>query len=398
MTHLPPIASAPARLPPVPPERGRGALSASPFGRMRRPMKITIDETQRGLLVRDGKVVEWLEPGRHIRWAWTSDLRVAVIDLDQPVYTYRPEVARVAPESAWREQVVSADEIALVAVDGLAKVVLRPGRYMLWQERAEVTAEVYSVSELIPGIPEADWRWVPSDLAEIVTVTPYERVLVYEDGRLSQVLEAGRYLLSKLNRSLVRVRVDLREREKTIVGQEVMTADKVSLRLTVILKHQIVDAVRSVEQVESVGDALYSETQMAARRMVAGMTLDRLLEDRRSVADGMTAEVAARAETWGVRVVAVDVKDVVLPGEMKVLLNRVIEAEKQAAAQVILRREETAAVRSQANTAKMLEANPTLMRLKELEALKEIAGSISDLTVVAGADKLIEQIVGNKVY
>ena len=176
--------------------------------------------------------------------------------------------------------------------------------------------------------------------------------------------------------------MDLRETELQIVGQEVMTNDKVSIRVNVIVKYRIVDPVKSHETVTNLRDALYSETQMSARRFAASMTLEQMLERRNEGVDEMVERVQTRASEWGVDVLSIDLKDVVLPGEMKVILNRVIEAQKEAEANVILRREETAATRSLANTAKMLEQNPTLMRLKELEAIKEISGSVGNITVV----------------
>jgi regulator of protease activity HflC (stomatin/prohibitin superfamily) len=93
-------------------------------------------------------------------------------------------------------------------------------------------------------------------------------------------------------------------------------------------------------------------------------------------------------------VLKLDVKDLVLPGEMKLLLNQVIEAEKKAAAQVIMRREEVASTRSMANTAQMLERNPALLRLKELEAFKEIASAIPNLTLVMGQPDLLRSLGG----
>lgn len=359
-------------------------------------MKITIDETKRGILVRDGKVAAFLRPGRHQLWSWRAEIDVQLIDLETPVSPFRREVAEVAPEDAWTELQVAENELAIVRVDGLPKACLRPGRYMLWQERAEVEATTYAMEALEPAIPASEWHLVPRDLARELTVLPFLRVLVYANGKMERCLEAGRYLLSTVGRELTLHTVELREREKTIVGQEIMTSDKVSLRMNLIVKFRSVDPVRTVEAIENLEDALYSEAQMAARRQVAGLTLDQLLEDRRAVSTAMATEVGERAVRWGVEVLAVDIKDVLLPGDMKQLLNRVIEAEKQAAAQVILRREETAATRSQANTAKMLEANPTLMRLRELEAMKEIAGSIDGLTIVAGANELTQHFLGRK--
>ena len=361
---------------------------------MSKLMRTTIQENQIGLLYQNGRLKKWLEPGRYGFWTIWGEVRIQVLELDEPVAVYRPELERVAPPDTWSLLEVGAHELAIVSVDGLAKAYLRPGRYMLWQLRHKVEAQLFDLSVLQPEIPERLWSLVPEDLAQVLTVASYERILVYDGGALTTVLQERRALISKLNREIRIVRVDTRERERVITGQEVMTSDKVSLRLNFILKYKINDAVLSVERVMGLEDAMYSEAQMAVRRAVSGVKLDVLLEERRKVSETMTAEVGLRAEAWGVEVTTVDIKDVVLPGEMKALLNRVIEAEKQAAAQVILRREETAATRSQANTAKVLEANPVLLRLKELETLKEVASSLDQVTLVAGVDGLRNTIFG----
>jgi regulator of protease activity HflC (stomatin/prohibitin superfamily) len=118
------------------------------------------------------------------------------------------------------------------------------------------------------------------------------------------------------------------------------------------------------------------------------VSLDELLEGRDAMTRFLEGEAVPKAGRFGVRVDRVGVKDVILPGEMKTLLNRVIEAEKEAAANVILRREETAATRSLANTARVIADHPVLLRLKELEALKEIAERIDEVRLVVGSDGL----------
>ena len=119
--------------------------------------------------------------------------------------------------------------------------------------------------------------------------------------------------------------------------------------------------------------------------------IDELLETRAEVSRGLVKTVASRAQTWGVDIVRLDLKDLVLPGDMKILFNQVIEAEKRAAAQNITRREEVAATRSQANTAKLLTQNPVLLRLKELDSLKELAERIDNLTVHIGGEEVAGQ-------
>ena len=140
--------------------------------------------------------------------------------------------------------------------------------------------------------------------------------------------------------------------------------------------------------VSNVHDAVYLMVQLAARDYVAGVTLDQLLEGRDEMTRFLEERTVSQAHAIGVRVERVGVKDVVLPGEMMALLNRVIEAEKEAAANVILRREETAATRSLANTARMMAEQPALMRLKELESLKDIATQIGEVRIVVGSDGL----------
>src|SRR6185503_15640693 len=134
--------------------------------------------------------------------------------------------------------------------------------------------------------------------------------------------------------------------------------------------------------------AIYLVVQLAARQVVWGVTLDALLEGRDAMTRFLEEDAMPKALRFGVRIERVGVKDVVLPGEMKVLLNRVIEAEKEAAANVILRREETAATRSLANTARVMADNPVLLRLKELDAMKEIAGNIDEVRLIVGSDGL----------
>ena len=123
---------------------------------------------------------------------------------------------------------------------------------------------------------------------------------------------------------------------------------------------------------------------LALREAVAARTLDELLADREGLAGQLAPAVKARASALGLELVELGVKDLILPGEMKTLMNRVIEAQKAAEANVITRREETAAVRSMAQTAKVLSENPTLLRLKELEAYKDLAEKVGTIHVVLG--------------
>jgi regulator of protease activity HflC (stomatin/prohibitin superfamily) len=348
-----------------------------------------VSDNERGLLFRDGRLVRWLEPGKHRFLDLGRSIELQRLNIDLGFAAATPELLKIMPPGDGEELVVDHDELGLVTIDGRPSACLVPGRYVLWRLRADVNARTISTAAVLTAVPEDFWPLVPSTHLEVLNVHPYERVLLYSNGKLAHVLGDGAYGVHRHARRVSHVRVDLREREVPIVGQEVMTADKVSIRVNLIVKLRVVDAQKSVEAVTDLTTAIYSEAQMVARRYIAGFTVDQLLENRNQANESMRAALAPRAETWGAEILQLDVKDVVLPGEMKVILNRVIEAEKQAAANLILRREETAATRSLANTARLLEASPTLLRLKELEAWKEMAAHIDQLTIVAAPQDLV---------
>ncbi len=351
-----------------------------------------VREHERALLFRDGQLAGYLRPGRHRRWSFGRELKIRTYGTDAGFVALDPELERAVPHDEGEVLEVAEDQLALLARADQPIAVLGPGRYLLWQVRGAVLTELRARGGVLLEVPAPFRALVPDALGLEVIVQAHERVVVFVDGELKVVLPPGRHLIDAWRRKVSIARVELREQELGSVGQELITRDKVSLRLNLLLKHRIVDPVAAVSTVTDLRTALYGEMQIVAREVVGGVTVDELLERRVELSARMRELIGARSETWGVEAIRLDIKDVVLPGDMKLLLNRVIEAEKQAAAQVILRREEVAATRSLANTAKMLESNPVLLRLKELEALQELAGTIPNLTVVFGGEELTERL------
>ncbi len=351
-----------------------------------------VREHERAFVMCDGEVVDFLTPGKHQLWCRDRTIELLRVNVKEGYLDAMPELMRVLPAELATPLDVPEGHLALISIDGLASACLRPGQYALWRLGQQVTAKLYATTTLLTELPEAAWSKLSADMMQVVLVRPHERGLLYVDGKLERVLEAGRYGVHTINRHVEVKLVDLREQEVQIVGQEVMSADKVTLRSNLVVKFRVLDPVVCASAHEDLRAAIYTEAQLAARRTIAAATVDELLEGRNAASDTMRQDLQRRATPWGVEVLQIDLKDLILPGEMKALLNQVIEAEKRAQANVIMRREETAATRSQANTAKMMEANPTLMRLRELEAMRDIAGQIQHLTVVAGGDALMSQL------
>lgn len=350
-------------------------------------LEANIELTQRAVLLRDGAPERVLAPGHYAFWGRHNKL--AIWNLDDLVFFAQPNVLAMLPAVWYTTVQLGTMERAVVFRDGRPMKFLRPGVHRIWTIDPSVVVERFDVAGAVPELTDELRAVIPATELVEAQVKQFERGLKYAQGKFEGILEAGRYAYWNHPGARIVVTVlDTRLQQLKIEGQELMTKDKVSLRLTLTAEYAPSDAATTVHAVADVKDAIYLAVQLAAREFVSGVTLDELLEAREALTRYLEAQVLPRAEQFGVRVQRVGVKDVILPGEMKTLLNKVIEAEKAAAANVILRREDAAATRNMANTAKVIAENPVLMRLKELETMKDIAEKIDEIKLVMGADSL----------
>ena len=360
--------------------------------------RIKIREFETGLYFHDGEFRGLLNAGTH----WFVDplgrVRVEVVSQRAPwlVHDKLDVIVKSGVLQGLAQIVDLKDyERALVWIDGRFSHALPPGQYAYWTIVRDVKIEVVDGRAV---------RFTHPDLAVIAKAQGIERVLElvtvpaghagawFRDGRFVETLPAGRHAFW---RGMADVRVlpmDTRDVILDVAGQEIMTADKVTLRLNALVTYRVVDVHAAVTVVDDVRQALYRETQLVLRALVGARELESFLTDK----DGLVVELAEslrrRVPGFGVEIVQFGIRDIILPGDMKELLNKVTEAKKAAEANLIARREETAAMRSQANTAKLLQDNPTLMRLRELEALEKVAAS-AKLNVVLGDKGLTERVV-----
>lgn len=259
-----------------------------------------------------------------------------------------------------------------------------------------------------------------------VIIKDTHRGLKYEDGVLVAVLEAGRYDLTPQAKTLFGRRpklevvlVDMRERELTIKGQEILTSDKVALRVSIVVQFHVTDPQAALHQVANYEDRLYSDVQLAARRSLASMPLEQILTNRNQLNEDILRDVKGAAATYGVEIQRADVKDIIFPGNLQEVMNRVLAAERMSQAQLVeartkaevqqieaqakasirametdaqataLRRSadteseiqrvktesEIRALREREQAAQAYTAHPALLRLTELETLRDVARS-----------------------
>ncbi len=351
-----------------------------------------------GLRFRDGEFEGLLAPGRHWIFNPLGKIKIEVVSQRDP-WLVHDKLDMIVKSGALADRATVVDlkdyERALVWIDGRFSHILPPGRYAYWTGQREVRVEVVDARavrfehedlQIITRSPLAD------RVLEIATVEPHHEGVLLIDGKFIETLLPGRYAFWKNMSQVKFVQEEMREMMLDISGQDIMTADKVTLRMNAIVNYRVVDARQSVVVAENAQQALYREAQLALRAVIGARELDAFLTDKDAVTSALAESIRPRANELGLELISVGIRDLILPGEMKDLMNKVTEAKKAAEANLIARREETAAMRSQANTARLLAESPTLMRLRELEVLEKVAAS-GKLNVVLGEKGLADKVV-----
>ena len=225
-----------------------------------------------------------------------------------------------------------------------------------------------------------------------------EAGLFYVNGRFVRTLGAGRHRLVNWPWSRQEVvRVDLRRAQLQLAGQEMLTADALSVRLNASADYRVVAPVQALHSVQDFKVTLYLALQIALREEVQGRTLEQLLADRSALSGALLERGRAAAAELGLELISVGVKDVVLPGDIKRMLSQEAEALRTGRAALVAAREETAATRAKANTAQLLQSQPVLLRLREIEALAQVANGLGNTVIIAAPPEMVAAVGGVNV-
>jgi len=371
--------------------------------------RIVIAQHERGVYLKDRSIVKILEPGIYRIFDLLGRVAVEVHNLtvsefDHPYVDVLVKENRDLVDKYFQFIELGEYEVGLVYKNGKLSGVLKPGtRQLYWKGLVDVNVEVlnieqdFSVPKAKVGlIANARMDSIPGEVVNyvyIAEVSDNHIGLLVVDGEMVKSLKPGLYAYWKFNRNVKVEQVELRMQVMEVQGQEILTKDKVSLRVNLSAQYQITDPVAARSKLVNVADYVYREMQFALRQVVGTRTLDALLGNKDELDKVIFLVVKEKIADFGIEVRSVGVKDVILPGDMKDILNKVVEAEKVAQANVIKRREETAATRSLLNTARLMEDNPTLMRLKELEVLEKVTEKVDKLTVFGGLDGVLNDTV-----
>lgn len=355
---------------------------------------VHIKAYERGLVFRNGNLIDILKEGSF--WIFGNKF-VEIYDMK---YSFKSntDLTLLLKNEALKAMLdvveVKDGEIVLVFENGIFKEVLNVGQYAYWKgvlnrEFQKIDLTKVEITENISKsiLENAKLK----SFVRKFTITNQYKGLLLIDGKLDRVLEAGTYYFWNNETSVEVKAIDTRMQQMEIAGQELLTKDKAMLRINFYVRFQVENIVKALMENKEYDKQLYILMQLALREFVGALTLDELLVKKDSVGKEILENLGNKAEDLGLKAADAGIRDVILTGEMKEIMNQVLIAEKKAQANTIMRREETASTRSLLNTAKLMEENEVLWKLKEMEYMEKIADKIGDITV-SGNHNIVSQL------
>ncbi|CAN0171333.1 unnamed protein product, partial [Phaeothamnion confervicola] len=311
--------------------------------------EVIVKDDERAFLTRDGRFERLLGPGRFKQLDIGRRLKAEIV---KAVRTELPAdkallIERTHPEIAEANFSIvqaAAHEVAIVSFDGEAKHIVMPNSTRaFWKTLTAVDVDMIDASA-DPRVAKRHQEKMDLTRNALVTfalVEAHEVGLLFIDGKLVEKLAAGRHAFWNVNRTVRVQKVDLRSTPLEVTAQEILTKDRVGIRVTLTAFTKVVDAEKSVLASGDVNATVYKLVQFAIREAVAARSLDEILAARDTIDAQVRAFVSGRVAALGIEIGEIGVKDVILPGDVRELLNKVVEAERTAKANLIRRQEET---------------------------------------------------------
>ena len=389
------------------PENVQAALLA--HATLDKPLqKYTVKANERLLITERNRLMRVLGEGDYVLLLG-EEHKALFADTGIPVYENTAQLAQWAaqnPELAaahWQRVEAGENELLLWSQNGKLQNLIRPKEAAwFWREaaqpyeiqRIDLSQDLAIDADTVKQLQNINFGGHPvfKNAVHTVNVPEHHQGLVYIDNVQQPPLTQGRYHYWLVNQTVGSQVADLRLQTCEVSGQELLTEDKVTVRANVVCNYRITDAPKWFAQHQSPEEYLYRELQFAIRALIGSKSMDTLLADKQGLDTELTALIRAKVPQ-GAEIDSAGVKDIILPGEIRSILTRVVEAEKSAQANNIRRREETAATRSLLNPARVMEENPTALRLKELETLEKVTEKIDKISVYGGLDGVLKGLI-----
>lgn len=355
--------------------------------------RIKIAAYEAGLVYENGKLTKVLFEGkswvRYSALVLKCDMRLPFQCTSELNILLKNEELKAALDVIY----VGDNEIVLKYVNNQLQEILKTGVYAFWKNVDEYKLERINLSEI--EIPDFLSQSILSHtlLAPYVrnfTVLNHEQGLLFVNNKFVSKLNSGNYFWFR-NATTIHVGVaDMRATQMEIAGQELLTKDKANLRINFNIRYKIVDIEKALLENKDYERQLYLIVQLALREALGALTLDELLNQKAILGAEIVNNAKNTMTNLGIELIEGGIKDIILPGDVKAIMNQVLVAEKKAQANSIMRREETASTRSLLNTAKLMEENEVLWKLKEMEYIEKIAEKVGQISISGKGNVLTE--------
>lgn len=359
-------------------------------------MKYIIKDNQAGFVLKNGVFQKMIRSGVY-HFSNMAGYTVAVKEMSGEMnYTEIPYQV-LSKDTAFLEASVHMEipdgSVGFLYKNGKLASFASRKEYIFWNVFDRFELKVFSMEKTVMGaeITRQMLAILPKQFYTEVRVGEGETGLIYYDNVLQKPLDRGVYRFWNYNHAVTSLVIDMKQKELDIVGQEILTKDKIGIRMNVACMYKVRDAVEFVSRISDLKGQLYPAVQLAIREVVGNYKLDEILEAKEQISKEIFGALKEREEMFCVNFLTAGIKDIILPGEIREIMNCVLVAEKTAQANVISRREEVASTRSLLNTAKLMEENATLYKLKELEYLEKICEKVGEISV-NGSAGIVEQL------
>lgn len=356
--------------------------------------RVKVNAWKKGLVFKNDNLIKILNEGTY--WLWPSEV---VFDFDMSKPLISPVNLNILlKNNDFVESTIMVEvknnQLALQYENGLFTGVLTAGRHIFWKGLIDYNFIMVDLDQMEIDVNIEKSILAKKEIAPFVrsfVVESFEKAVMFVDGKFKKIIEPGTYNFWKNSTSIVLTKADLRSQQMEIAGQEILTKDKAALRINFYAQYQIQDIVKALVNNKEHDKQLYVLMQLALREFIGSLTLDDLLEKKEVISTFIMEEMSDKTKSLGIVLKGAGIRDIILPGEMKDILNQVLLAEKKAQANTIMRREETASTRSLLNTAKLMEDNTMLFKLKEMEYVEKIAEKINNISL-SGGSQIVDQL------
>ncbi len=359
-------------------------------------MKYQINQNQCGFLLKNGCFVKTLYRGTYHFLTAALGFEVVVEERDGLVGFNKVPRDILLKDPSFAQNVlhimIPEGHIGVLKKNGVVSKILTDTEYLYWNvwRRYEVELLDMRVPETAAQVSKACLAQIPGKYYKKIEIQPGELGILYYDNQVVKELGTGTYYYWMYSKDVLCRVVDLKTRPLEITGQEILTADRIGIRINLMCTYKVVEPRTMIETIKNLENQVYACVQLVIREYIGRYRLDELLEQKEEISQFIFTRLKEVEKDYCIQFVSAGIKDIILPGEIRDIMNTVLIAEKRAQANVITRREEVASTRSLLNTARLMDENKTLYKLKEMECLERICAQVGNIQVGGGA--LLEQL------